>query len=381
MRIGLVTGEYPPMQGGVGSFTRILARKMADQGHKIFILAPTQAHEEDSRIAFTPSIRRWNIGSLNAVRIWASQNRLDLVNVQYQTAAYGMSPWIHFIPDVARSVPLVTTFHDLRFPYLFPKAGRLRDWIVMHHARASDGVIATNHEDMNRVSHLPCTALIPIGSNILEPLPEDFNPQLFREQSGATSGDLLLTFFGLVNRSKGLDMLLQALASLRANGIPARLVIIGGETGSSDPTNADYQREIQSLIDRLDLTHSVYVTGFVEEESVGKFLTASDVVVLPFRDGASYRRGSLMAAIHYACAIVTTQPIVDIPTFIEGENMLLVPPGDSEALGSAIMQLYHSSELRQRLKDGAHRLAGQFKWSSIARDTIAFFERVIGAQA
>jgi hypothetical protein len=29
MKIGLITGEYPPMQGGVGAFTQELARAMA----------------------------------------------------------------------------------------------------------------------------------------------------------------------------------------------------------------------------------------------------------------------------------------------------------------------------------------------------------------
>jgi glycosyltransferase involved in cell wall biosynthesis len=381
MRIGLVTGEYPPMQGGVGAYTRILARTMADQGHEISILAPLKTHEEDSRILLSPVIGRWGVGSLNVIRQWVKKNRLDVVNIQYQTAAYGLSPLIHFIPDVVHSVPLVTTFHDLRFPYLFPKAGRLRDWIVMHLARASDDVIVTNHEDMSRLAHLPCTALIPIGSNILQSLPDEFDPQPFRERAGATSGDLLLAFFGLINRSKGLDVLLHALASLRADGIPARLVVIGGGAGSSDPTNAEYQREIHTMTDRLNLTSYIHTTGFLDEENVGKFLAASDMVLLPFRDGASYRRGSLMAAIRYGCPIVTTKPVVDVPAFVDGENMLLVPSANGEALGNAIIQLYHAPDLRQRLQDGARRLARQFEWSSIARETVAFFERVRGAQA
>jgi glycosyltransferase involved in cell wall biosynthesis len=61
--------------------------------------------------------------------------------------------------------------------------------------------------------------------------------------------------------------------------------------------------------------------------------------------------------------------------------MLLVPSANGEALGNAIIQLYHAPDLRQRLQDGARRLARQFEWSSIARETVAFFERVRGAQA
>ncbi|MBU0702261.1 MAG: glycogen/starch synthase [Chloroflexi bacterium] len=39
MRIGLISGEYPPDQGGVGDFTRELARALADIGHEIHVIA------------------------------------------------------------------------------------------------------------------------------------------------------------------------------------------------------------------------------------------------------------------------------------------------------------------------------------------------------
>ncbi len=123
MRIGMIAGEFPPMQGGVGAFTRILASEMAAQGHDLFVLSRAGTQSEDAHVHLTPSIRRWGIGSLRAARRWARDQRLDVVNVQYQTAAYDMSPFIHFLPDALRPIPVITTFHDLRYPYLFPKPG------------------------------------------------------------------------------------------------------------------------------------------------------------------------------------------------------------------------------------------------------------------
>ena len=381
MRVGLVTGEYPPMEGGVGAYTQMLARHLADQNHDVFVLSSTYTREIDERIHLSPWMERWHLGSPTTVRRWATENRVDVVNLQYQTAAYAMSPWIHFIPDRLPQLPVVTTFHDLRLPYLFPKAGRLRDWIVLRLASSSDGVIATNHEDMARLHHLPCATLIPIGSNILQPLPRDFDPAAWRQRAGANEDDLLLSFFGLINRSKGLDVLLDTVAALRSQDIPARLLIIGGSAGSSDPTNKPYLDEIQAKIERLALAPYIHWTGFVDEESVAQFLASADMVLFPFRDGASYRRGSLMAAIHYGCVIVTTQPVISIPTFLDGENMILVGRESSDAIVSAVVQLYRQPELRAKLKHGAMQLSRQFEWSQIARDTAAFYERVIGAQA
>lgn len=376
MRIGLVTGEYPPMQGGVGAYTRVLARTFAQQGHEISIFASAQAQNDDANIQLTNTVTHWGINALRDLKRWSHTQRLDVLNAQYQTAAYGMSPWIHFIPDYIRDLPVVTTFHDLRFPYLFPKAGFLRDWIVIHLASASDGAIVTNHEDYERIRHLPNAALIPIGSNILSRVPPDLDSRLWREKAGAQSDDFLVAYFGFMNRSKGVEPLLESLAALRADGIPARLVLIGGRTGTSDPTNAAYADEIDQRIAVLGLAPYICWTGFVDDTAVAAYLTASDAAALPFLDGASYRRGTLMAAVEHGCAIVTTTPAVPIPTFGDGENMLLVPPNDSAALAAALRQLYESPELRQRLRRGAAELARHFDWSHIARDTVAFFEKI-----
>lgn len=380
MRIGMITGEYPPMQGGIGAYTRILAGEMAAQGHDLFVLTAAGADNHDPRVQVSASITRWNAASLFAARRWARDHRLDVVNLQYQTAAYGMSPLIHFLPDALRPIPVVTTFHDLRFPYLFPKAGLLRDWIVMRLARASAGVIATNHEDALRLADLRMT-LIPIGSNIAATDGAPRNPAAGRQLAGADADDFLIVYFGLVNRSKGLETLLHAVDALWRSGVRLRLGLIGSVPGSSDPTNAAYAREIDALIDRLDLAPLIHHTGYLDDASVSAYLAAADVIALPFADGASYRRGSLMAALQAGAAIVTTEPRVEIPAFVNGETMRLVPPGDPDALANTLRDLHQSPADRARLRLGAAALARQFDWTPIAAATLDFYRHIAGASA
>jgi len=375
MRIGMITGEYPPMQGGVGAFTRILAGEMASQVHDLFVFSRAGVQSDDPQVHLTATVKNWRLGSLRDARQWARANRLDVVNIQYQTAAYSMSPFIHFLPEAIHPIPVVTTFHDLRFPYLFPKAGALRDWIVRRLAIASDDVIMTNIEDARQLRR--SSAIIPIGSNI--PKTENVDLQVWRSKAGASPDDFLIVFFGLINRSKGLDTLLDSIARLK--GLPLRLAIVGGGAGSSDPTNAATLRDIDAQIERLGLAPIIYKTGYVDETAVSAYLQAADVVALPFEDGASYRRGSLMAALEHGCAIVTTMPSAQVPTFIDGENMLLVPPYDEALLAAALHHLYQSSETREHLKQGATSLAKMFAWSAIAQATLNFYKSVIGAKA
>jgi glycosyltransferase involved in cell wall biosynthesis len=376
MRVGIVTGEYPPMQGGVGAYSQIIARHIARAGHQVFVFADARAQEDDTAIHLTAEAHRWHVGTLRRVRAWARENRLDVMNYQFETAAYGMSPWVHFLPDVMTDCPVVTTFHDLLVPYLFPKAGPLRRWIVNRLARASDGVITTNHEDMQALEsmRLPCAALIPIGSNIT------VSPESEPLRANTGDDDYLIAHFGFINHSKGIETLLRAVSLLRADSLPqaktfpAKLVMIGGRTGSSDPTNAAYADEIDRLIDKLNLRDHIHWTGYVDDSAVSGYLTGADVVVLPFRDGASYRRGSLMAALQHGCPIITTRPNVDIPTFKHGKNMLLFPPGNIEAL-IALLKQHHAGEW-SGIRAGAHQLAPHFDWNHITQELLRVFEQV-----
>lgn len=377
MKIGLISGEYPPMRGGISTQTRLLAEKLAQNGHDVFVFSSASASEQVAGVHLTADVTHWGYSTVRRITAWARENQLDVVNMHYQTAAYGMSPFIHFLPDAIRSTaPFITTFHDLRFPYLFPKAGALRDWIVMRLARASAGVVATNQEDMQRLSFHDHHTLIPIGSNALAQEASNANAHQFIH---AADNDMVLAFFGFVNRTKGLEDLLAAIANLREQDITAKLLMVGERLGSSDPTNAAYAQEIDTLIQQNGL--DVQWTGYVNDADLRAYLTTADAVVMPFRDGASYRRSSMIIAIHYGAAIITTTPNVAIPAFQHEENLLLVPPNNVQALTDTLTHLYNNPSLNQTLRRGALELSHEFSWERIVSGYEAFYQRIAKSNA
>jgi glycosyltransferase involved in cell wall biosynthesis len=82
-----------------------------------------------------------------------------------------------------------------------------------------------------------------------------------------------------------------------------------------------------------------------------------------------------MAAIHYGCLIVTTKPRVDIPEFVDGQNMLLVPPGDPDALTTALRHIHETPQAYRPLRQASQALAERFAWDQIAADTLSFFQK------
>ncbi len=371
MRIGIISGEYPPMPGGIGAHCRVLAGRLAAEGHDLRILSRRGTVSETLPLA---TIDGWGPGSLPAMRRWTAENRLEIVNLHYQTAAFDMAPWIHFAPSIL-GAPLATTFHDLRAPYLFPKAGRMRPWIVQRLARSSAGIITTNAEDDAALRFHQRCKLIPIGSSVARAQLSPDERKSLRATAGANDKTLLIGHFGFIKPVKGVDLLVEAVACLRGAGHDLRLAFIGGSSNTVDRgKDAGYLRRLRERINASQLAEATHWTSHLPEAEVGRWLAAADLVALPFRDGASARRSSLIAAIHSGCAILSTTPSPTVDAFEHGRNLWLVAPGSAEAIAAAIDRLASDREQLRLLREGAAALGKRFAWDEIARQTLAFFE-------
>lgn len=392
MKIGLVTGEYPPMEGGVGAFTQELAQALFLLGHQIHIITKRDAWPTDIpktaknlrepiNLTFAqlhPNIRHWRWSALHQVVSLVERYEFDLINIQYQAAAFNMrSPSANLMPWRFKHIcPTVVTFHDLRVPYLFPKAGRLRETAVNFMAKQANGVIVTNPQDLNALQQkrigVERLIQIPIGSNITarNVLPAEM--QAVRAELNLGANDLLLGYFGFLNETKGADTLLQALSKLPAN---IHLVFIGGRTGTSDAmNNQQFFEQLDQMIIDLNLSERVHWTGFVEDHHVSTYLQTADLMVMPYKDGVSLRRGTLMAALAHGRPLISTTPSVPTPELAHNQNIWLVPPDDVTSLANAIETVLTDQNLQTKLGKGAKAVADLFTWDKIAQQTADFYK-------
>ncbi|MFQ5593644.1 MAG: glycosyltransferase family 4 protein [Anaerolineae bacterium] len=402
MKVCFISGEYPPMQGGMGDYTRELTSALADLGVEAHVVTSVEAGPSDARTVH-PVIKTWGWLSLRTIDALLDDLQPAIVHVQYQTAAYAMHPAINFLPLWLRrrrpEIRTSVTYHDLRVPYLFPKAGPLRWWVTLSPARWSHAVIVTNAEDRRRleigdrrsqiadrskspISNLQSPILIPIGSNIHPNPPANFAADAWRTEIGIGRDETMLVYFGFLNASKGGETLIHSLDQLVRLGYQCRLVMLGGQVGASDPTNEAYLDRVKTLIDRLDLVDRVIWTGFIPNEQVSAYLLAADMAVLPYRDGASFRRGSLMAALAHGLPVVTTQTqgasaAGDEPQLADGVNARLVPPDDPQALARAVGDLIDDPEQRRQLGVGAAQLAQAFTWDKIAAQHMSVYNQLL----
>jgi glycosyltransferase involved in cell wall biosynthesis len=181
-------------------------------------------------------------------------------------------------------------------------------------------------------------------------------------------------YFGFLNHSKGGLMLVRTLNRLVHAGRRARLLMIGERTGGNDPTNIDYMREVEGLVQDLGLEVYIQWTGNEPGAEVSADLAACDVLLLPYLDGASLRRGTLMAGLAHGCAIVTTQPKAPLPELVGGRDVLYVAPEDDSAAAQAVLQMVDNPALAGDLRTHAYAASMQFSWTAIAQQHLACYQ-------
>ncbi len=197
MRILFITGEFPPMQGGVGDCTNEIAQALAKRGADVSVVT-TQIESGTNLPPSTFNVQRimprWDWGQRTKILKTVAAFKPEIVHIQYQTGAFGMHPMINFLPRMIappgkpNGAGVAVTFHDLLPAYLFPKAGPLRDWVTFQLARGADAVISTNQADYLRLrenlrGQRKWQRLIPIGSNIAPAPP----PRILRAKNCANA--------------------------------------------------------------------------------------------------------------------------------------------------------------------------------------------------
>jgi glycosyltransferase involved in cell wall biosynthesis len=173
-------------------------------------------------------------------------------------------------------------------------------------------------------------------------------------------------FVGVLERYKGIDVLLRAWPEVVRTLPEARLVIVG--TGRLQAPVERAQREQSEWIDRL---------GSVEQSEVARLLDESTLLVLPSRSEGLPR--IVMEAFCRGRPVVGTRAGGTPDLVVEGENGLLVESEDAPALAEALVRVLSDRSLAERLAAGAASSAGPWQASAeeFARRTAELVERAL----
>lgn len=169
-----------------------------------------------------------------------------------------------------------------------------------------------------------------------------------------------IVFLGRLHFDKGIDILLEAWATVVAHFPHARLVLVG---------NGD-QASYQAQAERLHIAHTLTFAGY--HSDVRPFLKEAQALVLPSRrEGAGYVLIEAMAA---SLPVVATRLDCITEYVDEGKTGSLVPPADAPALAEALLNLIRDPETSRRMGiAGLQRVREHFSLDATVQRLEAIF--------
>lgn len=387
--VAFITGEYPPQIGGVGDHVALLRETLEHLDVATWVITGARNRPKTDHPRTMRVMRRWGFTAMTGLLRQIQEIDPDIVHVQYQSGAFGLNPAINLLPRFLRMGRLrsrtVTTFHDLRTPYVLPKVGPLRRFLVRRLARDSDGVIFVSPEDATNllgadlvegeVRELESTRAIlaPVGPTVT-PVGDGGDREGLRADRGLPPKAFVVGHLGFRQKNKGMRVLAEALRQTQHLGENVVLALIGAGEPSGDARRRD-RRESVDEIGQWRVVES----GPLEPEEISRWLYCCDICVLPYVEGLSLRRSTFMSAIAHGLPVVTTRPLRKLPGIVSGENVILVPPGDPTSLSLAVAQFAQSEKMRRDYGKRARELSERFSWAANARSTLALYHAVTDA--
>ncbi len=373
MKIGLVTPYIYPLPGGVNAHVQRLYENLVARGHDVRIISSTHGPQRSSegdiiRLGYGISVpTNGSVGTLTLSHRYGELIERVLVDEQFDLLHFH-EPFVPFLSLqlLRHSTSVnVATFHAYSGwspSYEFGKR------MLQRFARRLHGRIAVSAAARHFIErYFPGDyKVIPNGVDLRA---FDNVVPFARWRDGTPN----ILYVGRFEPRKGLTYLLKAYRQVRRDGIDARLLVVG--TGPQE-------REVRRYIATRRLT-GVELLGRVSELDKNRAFVTADIYSSPATGQESFGI-VLLEAMAAGTAIVCSDIHGYKGVVRRGEQALLVPPKDVDALAKALGTLLRDPALRLRFGESGKERARQFSWESITAkvdDYYGFVIRRLAAQA
>jgi glycosyltransferase involved in cell wall biosynthesis len=316
----LIVGDNYTQHCGVKDYAELLGKALEKIGLVAEVMAPPD----------------WGVRSFLHFCEKLRRRQFDILHVQYPSIGNRKSLCPHFVGIMRVAKRVVVTLHEYTSMPISQRAStHLFRW-------TADQLLFTSEKESTRYGRSSVMKrVILIGSNI-----PAFSPVLPRTPT--------VLYFGQIRREKGLEKFLELARHSLQLSKPFKYQVIGSVPHRHEAyykaIRANSVPEVEWLID-------------LPFERVAQLMASSLAAYLPFPDGASYRRGSLLATLTNGLPSITT---VGSATPRDMIDVLLPAISPGEALPH-LERLFGSPGEAQALSCAARSFAEKFCWTEIAR--------------
>ena len=337
----IIIGPAYPLRGGLASFNERLAYAFQEEGHEVTIYTfslqyPGFLFPGTSQYSSSPAPKGLSIkvvintvNPFNWIKIGRELNKLkpDLIVVRY---------WLPFMG------PCLGTILRKVKKNKFTRITCIADNIIPHEKRFGDkaftkyfikpvdGFIAMSFSVMNNINSIaPQKPAFYVPHPLYDHFGDKVDCKLAREHLQLPADAKIVLFFGFIRHYKGLDILLDAIALLQKDPETAdqyKFLIAGEFYEDRKP----YDEQIQ----RLGIASALIMhTHFIADEEVKYYLSASDLVVQPYRSAT--QSGVTPLAYHFEIPMLVTN-VGGLSAMVPDRKVGLVTKPDAASIAAKI---------------------------------------------
>lgn len=225
--------------------------------------------------------------------------------------------------------------------------------------------------DPAKITVIPCG----VDLNLFRPVPMDEA----RERLGICERKHMVLFVGRIERLKGIDTLLKAMAIV-VRDFPnwqeeICVCIVGGDVSEDSATVDKEMERLKDLRAELGIADLVTFLGAQAQDALPDHYSAADVVVMP----SYYESFGMVALEAMACGtpVIASQVGGLSFTVQDGVTGFLVPDRDPPALAEKITLLLKDQALRNKLGAQGIQWAQQHSWAKIADQIISLYSELV----
>ena len=370
-RLLLLSSEFPPGPGGIGTHAYQLARHLTARGWSVAVAAPQPYVAAAARDAFNrrqpfavvPLAGREDGGLWWAERLRAVHRLIRAMRPAIIVASGRRALWMAAALAPLYRLPYVAIGHGTEF---HTASAPLRALTRRAIAGAAAVVAVSDYTaGLVRAAGRPRQLIV---------IPNAADGQRFRPLSPApplprspalnlSPGQRLLLTVGRVGERKAQDVVIRALPRVLA-AHPDVVYVMAGLP--------EKQAEYTALAEELGVAHALRFTGLVDDDDLPLLYNRADLFVLVSRrtsagDVEGYGIVVQEAALCGLPAVVSRECGLT-EAIREGETGVSVPPDDPEATAAALIALLDDDAARRRMGQRARDLAQRATWAERVGD-------------